>query len=145
MKHTMNSLNNIQEDLQKILKELDNIKYGNKGETFGDLAADKAVSFIGSWRFIILQSSLLIFWIIINSVWIILGSAFDPYPFILLNLTLSFQSAFASPLILMASNRSASKDRIRAADAYRSIEQIEQMMILLVNELKSNVDEDEEN
>lgn len=140
---TNHDLSHIQENLQKILKELDGIKYGNKEETFGERIADKVVAIIGSWKFIIIQSSLLLIWILINSAWIIFGRAFDPYPFILLNLALSFQAAFASPLILMASNRSASKDRISAADAYRSIEQIQQMMALLVDKLKNNLNDNE--
>ena len=70
--------------------------------------ADKIAEFIGSWRFIIIQSSILTLWVIVN----VLGIFhFDPYPFILLNLFLSFEAAYATPLILMSANRQAEKDR----------------------------------
>jgi len=70
--------------------------------------ADKIAEFIGSWRFIIIQSTILTIWLIVN----ILGLChFDPYPFILLNLFLSFEAAYATPLILMSSTRQAEKDR----------------------------------
>lgn len=70
--------------------------------------ADKIAEFIGSWTFIVIQSSILTLWIIAN----LLGLVhFDPYPFILLNLFLSFEAAYATPLILMSSTRQAEKDR----------------------------------
>jgi len=53
---------------------------------------------------------------------------FDPYPFILLNLVLSFQAAFTAPIILMASNRAEQKDRRKAEEAYFSIDKIENML-----------------
>jgi len=70
--------------------------------------ADTIASFIGSWKFIIIQSTILTIWIIINALGII---RFDPFPFILLNLFLSFEAAYATPLILMSSTRQAEKDR----------------------------------
>lgn len=132
------STDEIKEYLKTILQEIDNLRYGDedKKPTLGEKAADKVVSFIGSWSFIIIQSVLLTLWIGANATWLSNINRFDPYPFILLNLALSFQAAFASPLILMASNRTEQKDRRRAADAYRSIEHIEQMMGLLVDKLK---------
>jgi hypothetical protein len=70
--------------------------------------ADKIAEFIGSWAFIVIQSTILTIWLIIN----IIGLAhFDPYPFILLNLFLSFEAAYATPLILMSSTRQGEKDR----------------------------------
>ena len=70
--------------------------------------SDSITKFIGSWTFVIIQSVILITWIVINSSAIV---SFDPYPFILLNLFLSFEAAYATPLILMSSNRSATRDR----------------------------------
>jgi uncharacterized membrane protein len=70
--------------------------------------ADKIAAFIGSWKFIIIQSTILTIWIIINALGIV---KFDPFPFILLNLFLSFEAAYATPLILMSSTRQAEKDR----------------------------------
>ena len=68
--------------------------------------ADIITSFIGSWTFIIIQSVLLTIWVTINALQLV---HFDPYPFILLNLFLSFEAAYATPLIL--SSRQGEKDR----------------------------------
>ena len=78
-------------------------------ESFGQKAADAISSFIGSWKFIIAQSSILAVWFTVNT----LGVAFkwDPYPFILANLFMSAEAAFATPLLLMSQNRAAAMDR----------------------------------
>jgi len=70
--------------------------------------ADKISEFIGSWKFIIIQSCILTVWVIINADHIV---NYDPYPFILLNLFLSFQAAYATPMILMSGNRQSKIDR----------------------------------
>jgi uncharacterized membrane protein len=70
--------------------------------------ADEIAAFIGSWTFIIIQSCILIVWITVNASKFV---GYDPYPFILLNLFLSFEAAYATPLILMSSSRQADKDR----------------------------------
>jgi uncharacterized membrane protein len=70
--------------------------------------ADKIAEFIGSWTFIIIQSTILTIWVIVNVIGLF---NFDPYPFILLNLFLSFEAAYATPLILMSSSRQSDKDR----------------------------------
>jgi CRP/FNR family transcriptional regulator, cyclic AMP receptor protein len=80
--------------------------------TLGQRIADTVADTMGSWRFIIIQSSLLAGWITLNvTAWI---NHWDPYPFILLNLMLSFQAAYAAPFIMMSQNRQADKDRIAA-------------------------------
>jgi uncharacterized membrane protein len=80
--------------------------------TFGQRVADTVADTMGSWPFIIIQTSLLAGWITLNvTAWI---QRWDPYPFILLNLMLSFQAAYAAPFIMMSQNRQASKDRIAA-------------------------------
>jgi len=80
--------------------------------TLGQKIADTVADTMGSWRFIILQSTLLACWITLNvTAWI---NHWDPYPFILLNLALSFQAAYAAPFIMMSQNRQSSKDRIAA-------------------------------
>jgi len=76
---------------------------------FGARIADTVTSFMGSWRFIILQTVIVIVWISGN---IYLLFHYDPYPFILLNLAFSTQAAYAAPLILLAGNRSAQRDRL---------------------------------
>ena len=78
----------------------------------GERASDVVVAGMGSWRFVIIQSIVVTIWIAAN-VWLLTTHAFDPFPFILLNLAFSTQAAYASPLILMAANRQASKDRAR--------------------------------
>ncbi len=82
--------------------------------TFGQRAADVVTKFAGSWSFIFLVFIYLTIWIIINTIWIINIKRFDPYPFILLNLTLSCLAAIQAPVILMSQNRMADRDRIKA-------------------------------
>ncbi len=84
--------------------------------TLGARAADWITEGIGSWRFILGQSAILLAWLAANATgWI---SAWDPYPFILLNLVLSFQAAYTAPIIMMSQNRTAEFDRRRAEDDY---------------------------
>jgi len=84
--------------------------------TVGQRVADKVAATVGSWRFIIIMSILLLAWLILNSIaWI---NHWDPYPFILLNLTLSFQAAYAAPFVMMSQNRQSEKDRLMAESDY---------------------------
>jgi uncharacterized membrane protein len=76
----------------------------------GARIADRVTGFLGSWRFLILQTILVLAWIAGNAY--LLTKPFDPYPFILLNLAFSTQAAYAAPLILLAGNRSAQRDRL---------------------------------
>jgi uncharacterized membrane protein len=71
--------------------------------TFGERVADGFAAAVGSWPFIIVQSVLLVIWVMLNVSWLFFR--WDPYPFILLNLVLSFQAAYASPIIMMSQNR----------------------------------------
>ncbi|CAH0210500.1 DUF1003 domain-containing protein [Roseomonas sp. CECT 9278] len=85
--------------------------------TLGARLADGVAATVGSWRFIVVQSGLLGAWIIGNA---LVGSgAWDPYPFILLNLMLSFQAAYTAPIIMMSQNRSSDLDRDRATADYQ--------------------------
>lgn len=78
----------------------------------GQRVAEKLAQFVGSWRFIIVQTILFAMWITANVLaWI---QHWDPYPFILLNLFLSFQAAYCGPIIMMAQNRQEANDRMRA-------------------------------
>lgn len=77
----------------------------------GERIADHVTGGMGSWRFIIIQTALVVVWMAANA-WL-LSRPFDPYPFILLNLAFSTQAAYASPLILMSQNRAAARDRAR--------------------------------
>jgi len=85
--------------------------------TFGQTVADAVASVMGSWTFIIVQSAILLTWIAVNVVGAMKG--WDPYPFILLNLALSFQAAYAAPVIMMSQNRQQSIDRRAAENDYR--------------------------
>jgi len=77
--------------------------------TPGQRAAEWVASMVGSWRFIIAQSSIIAIWMILNVTGVF--RTWDAYPFILLNLMLSLQAAYTAPMILMAQNRQAEKDR----------------------------------
>ncbi len=80
--------------------------------TRGEYLADQIAALVGSWRFIIVQSAVLVLWIVLNIVaWV---QHWDPYPFILLNLVLSFQAAFTAPILMMAQNRQSDIDRQKA-------------------------------
>jgi uncharacterized membrane protein len=81
------------------------------------MIADWVAATVGSWRFVIVQSVLLGTWIILNMMAII--NHWDPYPFILLNLILSFQAAYAAPIIMMSQNRQSEVDRRHAEHDYR--------------------------
>jgi len=80
--------------------------------TAGQRIADAVASTMGSWRFIIIQTTILFFWIVLNITAYI--QRWDPYPFILLNLALSFQAAYAAPFIMMSQNRQQDVDRKKA-------------------------------
>jgi uncharacterized membrane protein len=80
--------------------------------TFGERIADGAAAGIGSWRFIIIQTFLVILWVVANITGLILQ--WDPYPFILLNLMFSVQAAYTGPILLLAGNRQATRDRAMA-------------------------------
>ena len=84
-----------------------------KGRTLGERTADKVASFGGSWRYIILFGVLMAGWMGLNSLLLATG-AFDPYPYILLNLVLSCLSAVQAPIIMMSQNRQEARDRARA-------------------------------
>ena len=85
--------------------------------TLGQKIADQVASTMGSWRFIIIQSALLTGWITLNVTAFV--QKWDPYPFILLNLALSFQAAYAAPFIMMAQNRQQDIDRKEAENDYK--------------------------
>jgi len=85
--------------------------------TLGDRIADWVAATMGSWNFILIQSALLIIWIFLNITAYVQN--WDPYPFILLNLALSFQAAYAAPFIMMSQNRQAAIDRVAAQNDYQ--------------------------
>lgn len=84
--------------------------------TVGQRTADAFARNVGSWRFIIIQTIILIAWVTLNVIGII--NKWDPYPFILLNLMLSFQAAYSAPILMMSQNRSSDLDRRQANADY---------------------------
>jgi len=112
--------------------------------TLGQRVADKVADTIGSWRFIITQSIILIVWIVLNvTAWI---NHWDRYPFILLNLMLSFQAAYAGPVIMMSQNRQSAKDRLVAEIDHQVNTKAELGVGLLmqrIEELESNMEENQ--
>jgi len=87
--------------------------------TFGQRLADKVASFGGSWTFIILFGVILLSWVVLNSIILVrYNKAFDPYPYILLNLFLSTLASIQAPVILMSQSRQALKDRLDAEHDY---------------------------
>ena len=129
MKENRKLLNEIIEDIEhdmtdeEVLELLAGSKVSVNPEkerekyTFGQRAADSIAKFAGSWAFIFSFTGVLIFWMVINTV--LAAKAFDPYPFILLNLVLSCVAAIQAPLIMMSQNRQEEKDRRRAENDYK--------------------------
>jgi uncharacterized membrane protein len=98
-----------------------NVRHMGDHRTTGEHIADAVAARVGSWPFIVIQSFLLMMWIVANTVLIrdwLGGKPFDPYPFILLNLMLSFQAAYTGPVVLMSQNRQAARDRDEAEHDY---------------------------
>ena len=93
-------------------------KEENQNLTFGDKVADKVAEIAGSWPFIICFSLFLMGWVIFNGV-LLMDSAIDPYPFILLNLVLSCIAALQAPIIMMSQNRQAKMDSLRNQNDYQ--------------------------
>jgi len=86
--------------------------------TFGERLSDHIAEFGGSWKFLISFGAVLVIWIAINGV-ILATHAFDPFPFILLNLILSCLAAVQAPIIMMSQNRAEARDRLRAENDYK--------------------------
>jgi len=85
--------------------------------TLGQELSDRLAIVMGSWRFVIVQSALLALWLALNIA--AYAHHWDPYPFILLNLMLSFQAAYTAPIIMMSQNRQAAIDRLEAHHDYQ--------------------------
>lgn len=110
--------------------------------TPGERMADSFALVIGSWKFMIVQSLILAAWIVANVMaW---AHHWDPYPFILLNLALSFQAAYAAPIIMMSQNRQAAKDRLMAEQDYlvntKAEEEVKAIMLHLEEQDKVMID-----
>lgn len=106
-----------------------------KKYTLGQRAADAIAKFAGSWAFIFSFTGALVLWMIVNI--IMASKAFDPYPFILLNLVLSCVAAIQAPLIMMSQNRQEEKDRRRAENDYKVNLKTEIMIEALYDKLNA--------
>ncbi len=103
--------------------------------TVGQRLADNVARIAGSWTFIITQSVLLVFWVILNIVaWM---RHWDPYPFILLNLFLSLQAAYTAPVIMMSQNRQNHRDRIEAHQDFMINQKAEEEVRAILTHLEA--------
>jgi uncharacterized membrane protein len=93
-------------------------KQFEKELTFGEKLSDSIAAFGGSWTFIIFFSVVLLVWVVVNS-FLLATRAFDPYPYILMNLFLSALAALQAPVIMMSQNRSEARDRLRGENDYK--------------------------
>lgn len=103
--------------------------------TTGQRAADKIASVMGSWKFLIIQSIILVLWIALNIAAYV--NHWDPYPFILLNLFLSLQAAYTAPVIMMSQNRQAERDRLEAHNDFNVNVKAEEEVRLIIEHLES--------
>ncbi|ADQ79178.1 protein of unknown function DUF1003 [Paludibacter propionicigenes WB4] len=103
--------------------------------SFGNRIADTVAKGMGSWNFIIIQTVLVVAWMILNMIGFVYH--WDVYPFILLNLLFSTQAAYAAPIIMMSQNRQNERDRLHAEEDYKTNvdakKEIEALAVLLKN------------
>jgi uncharacterized membrane protein len=107
--------------------------------TFGERLADKVGTVIGSWPFLIVQTILIVMWVIVNGVELFIHP-WDPYPFILLNLCFSLQAAYTGPILLVAGNRQSQLDRLRLEHTAAVEEASEKMTIEILKEIDRNTE-----
>ena len=135
-------LDDIHQDMsdEEVINLLANRKISVRPEsekkyTLGQRAADAIAKFAGSWAFIFSFTGVLVLWMVVNI--IMATKAFDPYPFILLNLVLSCVAAIQAPLIMMSQNRQEEKDRRRAENDYKVNLKTEIMIEALYDKVNS--------
>ena len=120
-------------------------KMNDHSNSLGARLSDIISSTVGSWRFILIQSTIIAFWIFFNTqipeggvkIGNFLLKPWDAYPFIFLNLTLSFQAAYTAPIIMMSQNRQSMIDRFNAEDDYRVNREAKEDVEHIKNELRS--------
>ena len=128
-KHTDHKVKNVNEEFDERL-------------TMGQRVADRVAAVLGSWPFIISQSIILAIWVAINVYLVTMSilhpgylKAWDPYPFILLNLVLSLQAAYAAPVVMMSQNRLSDRDRLSAQLDYEVNLKAEQEIKVIMEHL----------
>jgi uncharacterized membrane protein len=105
--------------------------------TFGELLADRISAGIGSWTFLIVQTAAVLIWLVGNA---ILFFHFDPRPFILLNLLFSLQAAYTGPVLLLAGNRQAQKDRLTLEHACAEADKADLQNVQILKAIEQNTE-----
>ena len=131
---------------QKLSEPPLNFEDDPKNISLGQRSAENVAKVVGSWTFILVQSSIIAFWVLMNTIpgfphW-------DAYPFILMNLMLSLQAAYTAPMIMMAQNRVTQKDRLIARTDYEISHQdyqVNQQTYALVQNLQAQIDQQNQN
>ncbi|TMD95214.1 MAG: DUF1003 domain-containing protein [Chloroflexi bacterium] len=113
--------------------------------TVGEQLADGIASFIGSWRFLIIQTLLVATWVTINSLQATGRIHIDPYPYILLNLAFSTQAAYTGPVLLLAGNRQAQKDRLTLEHAASEADKADRQNVQILKAIQQNTEITEKN
>src|SRR5438067_13692002 len=113
--------------------------------TFGEQLADGIASFIGSWRFLIIQTFLVAAWVTINTLQVTGKIHIDPYPYILLNLAVSTQAAHTGPVLLLAGNRQSQKDRLTLEHAATEADKADRQNVEILQAIKGVTDLTEHN
>src|SRR5437899_10981831 len=103
---------------------------------FGERLADGIASFIGSWRFLIIQTCLVAIWVTVNTLQATGRIHIDPFPYILLNLAFSTQAAYTGPVLLLAGNRQAQKDRLTLEHAAYEADKADQQNVQILGAIK---------
>jgi uncharacterized membrane protein len=106
--------------------------------TFGEMLADKIASSIGSWTFLMVQTAAVIAWLILNIYGFV--HRWDPFPFILLNLLFSVQAAYTGPVLLLAGNRQAQKDRLTLEHAAYEADKADDQNVQILKAIEKNTE-----
>jgi uncharacterized membrane protein len=107
------------------------LQHAEDSRTVGERVADEIASFGGSWPFIFIFLGLILIWMLVNTLFIghvLHGHAFDPYPYIALNLVLSGLAGIQAPIIMMSQNRAAARDEILAQHHYQETQKIDSLL-----------------
>src|SRR3989441_10465616 len=104
--------------------------------TFGEMLADKIAAGIGSWTFLVVQTFLVLCWVTANLIGFV--NHFDPKPFILLNLLFSVQAAYTGPVLLLAGNRQAQKDRLTLEHACDEADKADHQNVQILKAIEAN-------
>jgi uncharacterized membrane protein len=113
--------------------------------TVGEQLADAIAAFIGSWRFLIIQTALVVTWITINTLQATGRIHIDPYPYILLNLAFSTQAAYTGPVLLLAGNRQSQKDRLTLEHAAQEADKADRQNVEILEAIKGVTELTEKN